>query len=184
MKVFIILSVIVIAVMAASPVKGNTILIQQPEVVVRESPLIVEAIVENIKFNSISNFTVGEAWITLKVIDRIVGESPSEILIRRFNVTPDFKFIDTEWDPSFENGEHFIICLLPTKEGYSRMGLYNGKFNIVNNFVKGTQISIDEFKKQIIEIREGKKNSFPSELPRQTVNKVENSLKNQDKKTK
>ena len=158
----IILSAIVIVVMAALPVRGNTILIQQPEVVVKKAPLIVEAIVENIKFNSISNLTVGEAWITLKVVDRIVGDSPSKILIYRFNVTPDLKFVDEEWDPSFSNGEHFIICLLPTIE---------------NNFVKGTQIHIDEFKKQIIEIREGKKNNFPSELPRQTVNEIKSSLK-------
>jgi hypothetical protein len=57
------------------------------------------------------------------------------------------------------------------------MGLYNGKFSIENDIVKGTQIHIDEFKKQIKEIRDGKRSGFPNELPRQNASNVSNSLK-------
>jgi hypothetical protein len=96
MKVLHILIAILITTMTALPVMGTTILIQQPEVVVKKAPLIVDVIVKDVKFKAVSNLSVGEAWITLKVLDRIVGNCPSEILIRRDDVTPDLKFLDTE----------------------------------------------------------------------------------------
>jgi len=109
---------------------ATSILLQQPEVVVKRSPLIIEVVVKEITFNSIPSVSIGEAWITLRVIKRIVGDCPSEILIRRGHVTPNLVFLETEWDPSYTIGEHFMICLLPTSTGYSTMGLYNGKFSI------------------------------------------------------
>jgi hypothetical protein len=177
MKFFLIFIISIIVIIATAPVMGTTIIIQEPEVIVKNAPLIVEVVVKEIKFNSISHLSVGKALITLKVVDRIVGNCPSEILIGRFNVTPELKFLDTEWDPSFSIGEHFIICLLPAEDVYTRLGHYNSKFNIENNFIKGTQINVGDFKKQIKEVHLGIKNKFPDELPRQTLGKANNSLK-------
>jgi len=165
-----------ITTMTALTVLGTSIFIQQPEVVVKQAPLIVDVLVKDIKFEPISGLRTGEAWITLTVHEKIVGDCPSEILIRRDDVTPDLRFLETEWYPPYLVSERFIICLLPTADGYSTMGLYNGKFVIEEGFVKGTQISLGEFKRQIQEIRSGQRSSFPTELPRQTSSGVQQSL--------
>ncbi len=182
MKISRVLIVVFVITMAACPVIGTSILLQQPEVVVKQAPLIVDVIVKEIKFEPIPNLSTGEAWMTLSVVDKIVGDCPSEIVVRRGNVTPDLQFLETEWDPPYSVGEHFVICLFPTPAGYSTMGLYNGKFTVENGVIKGTQTSIDKFKQQVKEIRDGKRTLFPSELPRQTVNGVNHLLKNQGRK--
>ncbi len=165
--------------MTALPVLGTSILIQQPEVVVKEAPLIVEVVVKDITFKAISNISTGEAWITLSVVDKIAGDCPAEIVIRRGHVNSDLRFFETEWDPPYTVDEHFIICLFPTADGYSTMGLYNGKFTAEGGIIKGTQIGIDEFKQQIKEIHDGQRTVFPNELPRQTANGVSYSLRKQ-----
>jgi hypothetical protein len=184
MKILHILIAIFVTTMTALPLLGTSILIQQPEVVVKQAPLIVEVVIKDIKFKPISSLSTGEAWITLTVIEKIVGECPSEILIRRGDVTPDLQFLETEWDPPYSLGEHFIICLFPTAHGYSTMGLYNGKFVIQEGLVKGTQISLEEFKRRIQEIRSGQRSEFPSDLPRQTSSGVQQGLHKVGKESK
>ena len=130
MKRFCLMIAVLIAGITASAVMATSILIQKPEDVVKQSPLIVEVMVKGITFKPVSNLSTGEAFIKLTVMDRIVGDCPSQILIRRGHVTPALQFLQTEWDPSYIVGEHFIICLFPASKGYSTMGLYNGKFEI------------------------------------------------------
>jgi tetratricopeptide (TPR) repeat protein len=167
-----------------SSVMATSILVQKPEDVVKQSPLIVQVTVKRIDFRAISNLSTGEAWITLTVIDRIVGDCPSEILIRRGHVTPDLRFLEREWDPSYTVSEHFMICLLPTLNGYSTMGLYNGKFAIDAGYIRGTKISINEFAKEIREIRNGQRSNFPNELPRHTAQAVKNHLRKAGKESR
>lgn len=151
------------------PLLATSILLQQPEVVVKESPLIIEVIVKDIEFKPIFNLPTGEAWITLTVLDEIVGKCSAEVIIRRGNVNPNLQFLETDWNPSYSIGEHFIICLFPTSSGYSTMGFYNGKFVTENGLIEGTQINVGEFKNQIEEIRDGRKQEFPGDLPRQNA---------------
>lgn len=159
-----------------SPAWADTILIQSPEVVVRQAPLIVEATVREIQFVASLNESLGEAWVTLTISDRIVGESPSEIVIRRLFVTSDLRFLKSDWLPAYSIGESSIICLWPTENGYSTMGLYNGKFVIKDNFVNGTSLDADVFKTQIREIRGRERELFPADLPRQTAQGVHDTL--------
>ena len=170
--------------MSTSFLMATTILIQKPETVFKQAPLIVEVLVKDIEFKSISNLSTGEAWITLAVIDRIAGDCPSEILIRRGHVTPALQFLETEWDPPYAIGEHFIICLFPTSNGYSTMGLYNGKYVVNQDYINGTQIGIEQFKQQVKEIRKGQISLFPGELPRQTGSDVNQSLQKTGKQSK
>ena len=100
MKILQFFFVVFIVTFSIFPVRGTSILIQKPEVVFKQAPLIVEVIVKDFEFKSISNLSTGEAWITLTIVDRIVGDCPSEILIRRGDVTPALKFLQTEWNPS------------------------------------------------------------------------------------
>jgi hypothetical protein len=167
---------LVMLVVESLSVRATTILIQSPEVVVQEAPLIVEAIVTDIRFIPISNFPTGEARMTLHITEHLVGTSPTEIVIRRDAVTPDLQFLDTEWLPSYDVGERFIICLWLTKKGYSTMGLYNGKFVIEQGNIRGTSLSVDVFKEQLREIRRGDREQFPAELPRQTAQGVQQRL--------
>lgn len=144
-----------------SILNSTTILMQKPETVVRESPLIVEAIVKDIKFNKISNLNWGEAIITLSVVNHIIGSCTKEIIIRRWFVTPNLEFLEAEWLPTYSLSEEFIICLWPTKSGYQTMGLYNGKFKIQNGLIKGTGINKDEFISEIFKIRNKRNYFFP-----------------------
>lgn len=172
-NIFIIVVLIIITVF---PLKGTTILIQEPEVVITKSPLIIEAQVKDIKFKPISNLSTGEALVTLSVIQKIIGDCPAEIVIHRLLVTPDLRFINTEWLPPYSVNERFIICLMPTKNGYSTMGLYNGKFVIDKGFIQGTGISVSEFINQIKAIRSGQSLKFSDEIPRQTTTNVKKNL--------
>ena len=61
------------------------------------------------------------------------------------------------------------------------MGLYNGKFDLENGNIQGTQITISQFEQQIKEIREDLINNFPSQLPRQTAAGIGNNLKKKSK---
>ena len=151
-----------------STVMADSILIQEPENVVRNSPLIVNATIKRIVFKPISNLSWGEAWITLVVGDKIVGDCPPEIVIRRGHVTPDLQFLKTDWNPPFRVGEHFIICLLPTSNGYSTMGLYNGKFVVELGKIRGSNLMVEEFVNEIREIRNGERSTFSNEGLRQT----------------
>ena len=184
MKRFLYMVVGLIILIATSSLMATSILIQKPEVVFKQAPLIVEVTVKDIKFRPISNLSAGEALITLSVVDRIVGHCPSEILIHRENFTSSLEFLETEWYPTYSIGEHFIICLFPTSLGYSTMGLYNGKYNIEQDYIKGTTINFNQFKQQILDIRSGQRTEFPNELPRQISSEIKNKLEKSGKISK
>ena len=151
--------------------RGTTYLIQKPEEVIRNAELIIEAEVKDISFLPCSNHNIDMASITLSVLQKIIGDCPSSIIIRRAFVTPDLKFLDTEWLPSYQIGERFIICLSPTKDGYSTIGLYNGQFVIEAGNIKDTRIRVADFIKQIIDLRQDKISLLSAELLRQTADK-------------
>ena len=176
MKAVKVLLLISLSLLYSIILNATTILIQKPETVVRISPLIVEAVVKNIRFNPISNLSTGEAIITLSIVTRITGSSQDEIIIRRESVTPNLNFLETEWLPAYTIGERFIICLWPTKNGYSTMGLYNGKFQIEQGLIKGSKITKEEFISEIKEIRSNVQMNFPQDLPRQKSGEVKNKL--------
>ena len=92
MKCSLYMIVSLIILIAISSVMATSILIQKPEIVFKQAPLIVEVTVNDIKFNPISNLSTGEVLITFAIVDRIVGDCPSEILIRRWHVTPNLQF--------------------------------------------------------------------------------------------
>jgi len=73
-----------------------TILIQDFEQVVKESPLIVEAMVKGMEFYIIPNSALGYATITLAVQDVIKGTCPSQIVMRRYGVNDRYEYLDTE----------------------------------------------------------------------------------------
>lgn len=167
-----------------SILNSDTILIQKPETIVRESPLIVEAVVTDIKFKQVSNLKWGETIITLSIVKHIVGSCPDQIIIRRWYVTPTLEFLETEWLPTYSLSEELIACLWPTKSGYQTMGLYNGKFTIEDGLIKGTTISKDKFINEIIQIRNNEELFFPVELPRQTTSMLKDNFEDQGKITK
>jgi len=94
-RIYVLISVVLLAGMT-SRLTGTSILIQEPEIVVKQAPLIIELVVKDIRFQPISNLSTGEAWITLSVVRKPVGNCPSEITIRRDAVTPQLHFLETE----------------------------------------------------------------------------------------
>lgn len=87
--------------------KGDSFIITSPEFNVRTATLIIEAVVTDIHYEETSGIPF--AVVRLKVEDRIIGESPDEIDIRRINVTPNLRFLKTDWMPGYTIGERFII---------------------------------------------------------------------------
>ena len=123
MRVSHTLVAILMTILISLPVMGTSVIIQQPEAVVKEATLIVDMVVKDIKSTTIPNQSRGDAWIILSVVDKNVGDRPSEFAIRRSQVTSGPQFFETEWDLPYHVGEHFMICLFPTPDGYRTMGL-------------------------------------------------------------
>lgn len=144
---------------------STTVVLTSPERNVRIAPLIIEADVLHISYEK-SLKGIPFAVIKLRVKDRITGNSPEVIEIRRAFVTPSLKFLDSELIPTYHIGEKFIITLYPTKNGYSTLGLHNGKFIIQNGTIQNTNITVEQFKTQIRQVRNGLLASFPASLPR------------------
>lgn len=146
---------------------ASTYFVTSPETNVRRASLIIEVEVLDMRYWE-SPQGVSFAIIRLQVHDRIVGESPDVIEIRRPFVTPQLQFLDTEFMPAYRRGERFIITLREQsqKGKYTTLGLYNGKFGIEQNIVQNTSITLEAFKQQVLQVRAGEMELFPAELPR------------------
>jgi len=132
---------------------ATSILHQDFEHVVKESPIIVDATISNIEYTTIPNSMMGYATITLDIQEVIAGECPSKIEMRRYGVTDKSEYIDVDFVPTFNSDERHIICLkLHPKGYYKHVGLYNGSFKVTQNQVKGN-VSVASFKQQIKDIR-------------------------------
>jgi len=141
-----------------------------PEENVRRATLILEATVLDMRYEE-SSRGVPFAVIRLQVEDHIVGNSQDIIEIRRPFVTPDFQFLSLEVLPAFSVEERFIITLLQNNteraQGvYSVLGLYDGKFAVTGNTIRNSGITVEEFKRQIRQVRANAIDRFPQELPR------------------
>ena len=156
--------VIMMSIIFCSVANSTTIIVTSPEYNVRFAPLIVEAIVLDIRYEERENLPF--ALIRLQVKDHIVGNSPDIIEIRRIYVTSDLQFQDTDWLPAYSVGERSILTLLPGKEWYQTVGRYNGKFTISNNLIQNTGITVSQFKQHIRDVRDNSLSTFPEELPR------------------
>lgn len=165
MKRLISILTLLIVLLAYNIAKGDSFIITSPEYNVRTATLIVQVAVLDIRYEEISG--VPFAIIRLKVEDRIVGESPDEIEIRRVYTTSDFQFLKSDRLPGYTIGERFITTLLEYDEEYTTLGLYNGKFNITDGNIHATEIPIATFRQMVLDIRAGTEERFPASLPRQ-----------------
>lgn len=96
MKPSCVLATLLLIATVVSSLMATSILIQKPEDVIRSAPLIVEVKVERIDFRSISNISTGEALITLRVLDRIVGH------ISAANTRSEFRVAELRMDCGYD----------------------------------------------------------------------------------
>jgi hypothetical protein len=178
MKQLISILILLTVFLTPKVVIGDSFRINPPEYNVRNATLILDVVVLDIRYEEISG--VPFAMVRLKVVDRIVGESPEEIEIRRIFVTPDLRFLKTDWLPAYTIGERFITTLSNRNGNYTTRGLYNGKFNVEDGYIHGSGMAEGEFKQIIHDIRTNEREYFPASLPRQKSGVQKHLEKNQN----
>jgi len=162
-KVSILIALMVFS--SNSELKGDSYIITSPEYNVRNATHIVDVTVIDIQYTVVSRSSF--AIVRLKVGEWLVGDGPEEIVIRRVDASNDHGFQRVEWLPDYKLGERFITTLLEHEGQYTTLGLYNGKFNVVDDKIDGTGITVETFRDMDNELRVGTRESLPASLVKQ-----------------
>lgn len=135
--------------------------IRKFEEIVKESDLIVDAVVKDIKYY-FDHDVIGYAMITLSVKEVIKGECPDEILLRRCGVDKNNKFTETHLIREYSLDKRYVLCLIKhSKEFYMVLGLIDGTFEVEKNgSIAKIGVSNDDFKQNIKNILSGNKDKF------------------------
>jgi len=117
--------------------RDNSIIIRTFEQVVKESDLIVEADVKDVKIQLMPKSNLGYAEITLSVNNIIKGNCPDVVTLRRVLINHKYEYLDTDILPVYVKNKKYIICLVKDhfEDYYFHMGMFTGTFEIENGMI-------------------------------------------------
>ncbi|HBF13768.1 MAG TPA: hypothetical protein DDW49_10375 [Deltaproteobacteria bacterium] len=83
--------------------------------------------------------------VRLEILENIKGKLPTNVEIRSFGGEINGRQYTPEDFPEFHNGEELVLFLKNFQGGVFTVGHFNGKKEIINGKIKGTNFSVSEF---------------------------------------